>query len=249
MSIYLYSGTPGSGKSYEAVRVAMANLKRGLFVIANFALNFTKKHIQKGYDQRFFYMTNEEITVKSLVEFAIKNDMVKNKKEHQCMVIIDEAGGRFNCRNYAEEGRQGWLDFFSQHMKIGFDFILVAQHDRMLDRQIRSVIETEFKFRQVNRYGFLVFLPFKIFVKVEYWYGIRSRVGSQFILFRKKVANYYDRFKMFTGFNIDSKLLKQIENDCKNDDEKIIETFKRQGKYNDKEIEKSVDVIFDDVAG
>lgn len=207
MSIYLYSGTPGSGKSYEAVNVVFGNLRRGMFVIANFDVNFTKKELKRGYDKRFFYYPISEITVEKLLEFAIMHGMVEKKAEHQCMVIIDEAGGRFNPRDYKESNRQVWIDFFSQHMKIGFDIILIAQMDRMIDRQIRGCIETEFKFRNINRFGPLAFLPMKVFAKVEYWYGVRERVGVEFRIFRKKLAKRYNRFKMFDGFKLSQELL------------------------------------------
>ena len=39
--------------------------------------------------------------------------------------------------------RRNWIDFFSQHRKVGHDFLLVAQNDRMIDRQIRGYIETK----------------------------------------------------------------------------------------------------------
>lgn len=211
MSVYLYSGTPGSGKSYEAVNVAYLNLKRGQFVIANFALNFSEKDILKGYDKKFFYWPNYQITVENLMRFAIEKGMIQKQQENQCMVIIDEAGGRFNTRNFLDRDRECWIDFFTQHMKMGFNVILVAQMDRMLDRQIRGLIETEFKFRQVNRFGPFAFLPFKVFVKVEYWYGVRIRVGSEFILFRMKKAKRYNRYKMFTGFKLSAELLKMID--------------------------------------
>lgn len=211
LSVYLYSGTPGSGKSYEAVLNAWRNCKKRRFVIANFALKFTAKEIAQGIDQYFFYWPNESITIENLMRFAIERGMIAKMQENQCMVIIDEAGGRYNARDFKNSDRTQWIDFFSQHMKMGFDFILVAQMDRMIDRQIRGVIETEFKFRNINRFGPFALLPIKVFVKVETWYGLRQRVGAEFRIFRWKVANRYDRFKMFTGFQMSADLIALIE--------------------------------------
>ena len=39
---------------------------------------------------------------------------------------------------------------FSQHRKLGYRVILIAQFDRMLDRQIRSVLEYEYIHRKVR---------------------------------------------------------------------------------------------------
>ena len=37
------------------------------------------------------------------------------------------------------------MTFFSQHRKLGFNIILITQSDRMLDKQIRSLVEDEVK--------------------------------------------------------------------------------------------------------
>ncbi|OPY59655.1 MAG: Zonular occludens toxin (Zot) [Pelotomaculum sp. PtaU1.Bin035] len=209
--IVLYSGTPGSGKSYHAVALVLRTLGWGRLVIANFALTFTEKQLKKGYDKRFYYMENEQININNLVEFALEHEMIEKKKESQCLVVIDEAGGRFNCREYGVKDRREWIDFFSQHRKLGFDFILVAQNDRMLDRQIRGYIETEKKHRKCNNFGPFALLPFPFFVAVEYWYTAKLRVASEFMIFRKKIAEQYDSMKMFNGFTLSAELLKRIE--------------------------------------
>lgn len=209
--ITLYSGTPGSGKSLHTIELIFRCLGWGRFVICNFPVKFTLREIQKGYDQRFIYWPNEEITVENLILFAIDHGMIEKGKESQCLVIIDEAGGRFNCREFQNADRRSWIDFFSQHRKLGFDFILVAQNDRMLDRQIRGYVETEKKHRKINNFGPFFFLPFPAFVAVEHWYTAKQRVGSEFFLFRKKWAEKYDSMKMFSGFVLSKELLAKIE--------------------------------------
>lgn len=209
--ITLYSGTPGSGKSLHAVSLALKVLAWDRIVIANFALKFTESQVRKGFDKRFFYLPNEEITIDNLILFAIDHGMIEKKKESQCLVIIDEAGGRFNCRDFKNSNRSEWIDFFSQHRKCGYDFLLVAQNDRMIDRQIRGYIETEKKHRKCNNFGPFFILPFPLFVAVEYWYTAKTRVGSEFFVFRKSIAERYDSMKMFSGFKLSEELLKKIE--------------------------------------
>ena len=46
--IYLYSGTPGSGKSLHTARVIYYSLKRGFPVIANFPINLDKIKCKKS---------------------------------------------------------------------------------------------------------------------------------------------------------------------------------------------------------
>lgn len=209
--ITLYSGTPGSGKSYHAVVTALRVLGWGRYVVANFPLSFTKKQLKKGYADRFFYKENKDITINSLIEFALEKGFLEKKKESQALVIIDEAGGRFNCREFGRSDRIEWLDFFSQHRKIGYDFILVAQNDRMIDKQIRVQIETEIKHRKINNFGPFWIFPIPLFICVEWWYAARQRVGSEFMIYRKSIASQYDSMKMFEGFKLSNELLQKIE--------------------------------------
>lgn len=231
--ITLYTGTPGSGKSFHSISLILRVLGWGRMVIANFPITFTPREIKKGYNQRFYYWPNEEITIENLIIFALETGMIEKHRESQCLVVIDEAGGRFNCRDFAKSDRRNWIDFFSQHRKVGYDFLLVAQNDRMLDRQIRGYIETEKKHRKTNNFGPFSFLPFTLFVAVEYWYTAKQRVTADFFFFRKKLANRYDSMRMFSGFTISPELIAKIE-------------ARRQGKTEEipEGLRTSVDVIY-----
>jgi len=212
MTIRLYSGTPGSGKSFCSIELITDYLQQKKDVISNFALKFSARQIKKGWQEKFNYWPNEEITINNLVEHAINNNYLEKRKESQCLVVIDEAGGRFNSRDFQQKDRMEWLDFFSQHAKLGYDFLLVAQMDRMIDRQIRGLIETEYIHRKINNFGPFRFLPFKVFVQVEYWYALKQRVKAEYYFFTKRTANMYDRYKMFSGFKLSDELLAKIEN-------------------------------------
>jgi zona occludens toxin len=217
--ITLYSGTPSSGKSYHAICLILRVLSWGRLVIANFSINFTAKQIARGYAERFIFVPNDELTIEYLVILALERHMIEARKESQALVVVDEAGGRFNVREgkgkkekgQEKEDRQEWCDFFSQHAKIGFDFLLIAQQDRMVDRQIRGFIEFETMHRKLNRFGPFAFMPFTMFVAVERWYQLNLKMGSDFMFFRKKVAAQYDRFKMFSGFKLSPVLMQKIE--------------------------------------
>lgn len=88
-----------------------------------------------------------------------------------------------------------WIKFFSQHRKFGFNVILIAQSDKMLDKQIRSLIEYDVKHIKMNN-GFFFFLPTS-FLAVEKWYGQRMKLGSQVIWYHKRIAALYDSYALF----------------------------------------------------
>ena len=132
--INLFSGTPGSGKSLYATYYLIRELKTGRGVIANFAINedFFKKPVN------FLYRDNSELTVPFLVQYS-KDNHIPNK-EHQTTVIIDEAGVKFNVRDWDVKDRIQWIKFFTLHRKLGYDFILISQFDKMLSVSIRALI-------------------------------------------------------------------------------------------------------------
>lgn len=195
--IWLYSGTPGSGKSlYSCYRIFFW-LKIGRRVIANYDLDFDVCPVR--HPSRFTYKSNFEITPDYLMNYAKENH--KPGVEGQTLIVIDEAGILFNSRDWSAVDRSRWIEFFSQHRKYGFDIILISQNDRMLDRQIRGFIESEYKFRNISNYGFLGLLLStifgKIFAYVEFWYPCRLRVSSTWFRLHHRKAKAYNSFKTF----------------------------------------------------
>lgn len=88
-----------------------------------------------------------------------------------------------------------WIKFFSQHRKLGYNVILIAQSDKMLDKQIRSLIEYDVKHIKMNN-SFFFFLPTS-FLAVEKWYGQHMKLGTQVIWYRKRIAAMYDSYALF----------------------------------------------------
>lgn len=162
--ITMYTGTPGSGKSYNACRRIFWRLKKKNHnqVIANFAVN--REYFEKyKFSGQFYHFWPEKLNVPNLIEFA--ETMHEPKKESQTLLVFDEASLIFNAREWAKDGdRKEWLSFFAQHRKFGYEIIFICQDDRQLDRQIRSLVEYEKIHRKVSNYKLLKYLPFTLFV-------------------------------------------------------------------------------------
>lgn len=187
--IYLYSGTPGSGKSYHAAADIYYRLRRAKKnrVIANFPIA-TKS-------SNFRYLDNSDLTVRRLTVYSRLYH--QPGVEGQTLVVIDEAQVIFNSRSWQSDGsaRMDWIKFFTQHRKLGFDFILIAQNDRMIDRQIRCLVEYEISHMKIGNY--FRFLPVTVFLAVQRWYGQKMKLGHEVIFYRKKIAALYDTMLMF----------------------------------------------------
>lgn len=192
--VILYTGTPGSGKSYHATQLVHRATRRKVNVIANFVINLPPK--QQPY---FYFIDNKQLKVKTLIEFSKEHH--KENKESQTIIIIDEAATIFNTRDSARKDRDSWIKFFSQHRKLGYDIILIAQNDRMLDRQIRANIEYHYIHRKLTNFGLKGFvircLLMKQFVCIHRWYGINEKVSCEYFRINRKVAASYDTFSLF----------------------------------------------------
>lgn len=197
--MYLYTGTPGSGKSlHTAENIYNALRYRKVPVIANFEINQDTKGIE-----RFIYQPNHKITPSYLYDFAKDYWQGSKPKEDEILLVIDEAQLVFNSRSWQTGQRMDWIEFFSQHRHFGYKIILVCQFDRMIDRQIRSLVEIEINHRRLDNYGIkgkLLSLPFrgKLIAAIKYYYGLNEKVGQEWILPKKrylKLYNSYNRFK------------------------------------------------------
>ena len=199
MAIIVYTGTPGSGKSYHAAKDIVRRLKKGGGLITNFPVNEDYVEKKKTHVE---YWDNSEYSAERFVRYALEHHKIG--KEGQTLVVIDECQILFNCRDFGRKDRNEWVNLFAQHRKLGFNFILITQSDRFLDKQIRSLIEQEVRHRKLNNYGFgglLISLTFKTwFIAISYWYGGNKLIiGKEIFAYSKKYENIYDSYKLFSS--------------------------------------------------
>lgn len=199
--ISLYSGTPGSGKSLHVASRIYWKLRRGLPVIANF--DFAADRVRgRGRGGEFIQRNNDELDPAWLRAYSGEYFKTHRFKEETILLVIDEAQLMFNAREWSAAGRAEWLSFFTQHRKFGYEVILVAQFDRMLDRQIRSLLEYEYIHRKVSNFGLMGWLLSiwtlgRLFCAVKMWYPLREKVSADWFVARKKYYSLYDTYKHF----------------------------------------------------
>lgn len=193
--IYLYTGTPGSGKSLRVAQIIYRRLRSNKRVIANFNIDITKIKGKKVFSDNFLYMNNVDISPRALIDYA--KEYHELGKENQTTLIIDEAQLLFNSREFSQKGRLEWISFFTQHRKLGFKIILITQFDKMIDKQIRSLIEIEYHCYKVNNFSMFWWLPFSLFHEKESHYTLNIPTGKGFFLYRKKYGSIYNTFEIF----------------------------------------------------
>lgn len=207
MSIELYTGFVGSGKSYAAVKrgTVISDSPLGKrWVIANFPIKPKEKmfnmfrKVKKFNEPRWIYKSNEDLTPKFLIEKSM--EMGWNKKESSCLIIFDESSIPFNSRNWNDKGRLEWIKFLTQSRKFGYDFIFITQDANMIDKQIRALCEYEVKHKRMNNYivfKFLSLFRITLFAGISYWNGIKGRGTLSLYLYRSSVAERYDTLNLF----------------------------------------------------
>lgn len=213
--IYLYSGVPGSGKSYHMAKdIKNYIIDKKLYCISNVQIDYNKLCKFTAVKpsearKRLFCLDNDEITVDYLKDFSRR--YLQRGKENQCLLVFDEAGDKFNPRTWDSPDRAEWLKFFRVHRHYGYKILLVAQHDRYIDRQIRGCIQTEVEhrsFKYYHTFGFILYKLFGgLFQTIQFNYPMKgqsrssARESGSIIRLRKSIANIYDTFACFDEFD------------------------------------------------
>lgn len=199
--IYLYTGTPGSGKSLHVAKLIYTLLYRDKPVICNFEIN--TQYVK--HPEQFLLLENEDLTPDRLRAYAREYFAGKRIKEGAITLVIDECQMMFNAREWGKGNRSEWNKFFQVHRHFGYDIILVAQFDTMIDRQIRSLVEYETIHRCVSNFGlkgkifsWLLLAP-TLFMAVQRWYPMKERIGSNLFRLEKRYYRLYDTFLSFDG--------------------------------------------------
>lgn len=202
--IELYSGTPGSGKSLHVANKIYQWLHRWKApVIGNFSFNAYACN-PKGWGS-YLEVNNSQLTPDFLIYFSEKYKELRGWQtvpEEHILVVIDEAQILYNAREWSKGDRAPWISFFTQHRKLGYRVILIAQFDRMLDRQIRSVIEYEYIHRKVKNIGFGGTL-FNIasggglHIAVKIYKPLNEKVESEWFKGNKFLYGLYDSYTRF----------------------------------------------------
>ena len=200
--IYLYSGTPGSGKSSDAVRFIRQYLyKTDGLVISNFAF---ARPFPWGTKADVYEVDNVDLTPRLIVSKVMPKIKGKRVKENSYLLVIDEAQLKFNNRDWNDQERAAWISFFTQHRKLGFDVLLICQFSGMLDKQIRPLIEYEVIHRKFSSFGIVskiistLFLN-RLYARVLFYMPTKTRIAGGFYLLLPYMCKFYDSHALFSG--------------------------------------------------
>lgn len=183
MSIYVYSGVPGSGKTYHAVRDMRFN---GAPVITN--INATTANTA--------VLPLSSITPELLTSYSHHYFTTHKYRENALLLVIDEAQLLFNSRTWNDDSRFRWLEFLSQHRKFGYRIILVCQAIDMIDKQFRCLVEFDVRHKALSNVSLffraVATLGFRLTCANTYYYGTDVRISRSFYPISRRTYRFYD---------------------------------------------------------
>lgn len=194
MSVTLYTGSPGSGKSLHCTEVIIKALQKGINVISNYSIAIERVEGVRG---KYVNKSDDTITVKFLIEFA--KEFHEKGKEGQTIVVIDEAQLKFNSRAWQSKDRTDWNKFFTVHRHLGYEVILATQKDSFLDSQIRGLIEYELNHKNLKKSKLGDIFPFmpNWFICIKTWYHSKMKINVNYFFMKQYVIDSYDSYVMF----------------------------------------------------
>jgi len=219
MTIFAMQGTPGSGKSAVVIADMAEFLLSGGTVATNFSLadnwldiiasSSVKYHLADSEGKEKFrrslhgraWKIGTHDTIYQLSK-TFKTDG-KRVKEGMGRLYLDEAQLLFNSRNWQKN--YGFLEFFTQHRKLGWDVWLVTHMLDMIDSQIRGLVEIEYRLRNMQKIRLPVIgcpvWPFPLFLSVSRYAGISAGAGQihnrRLWSLHRQYRDVYDTMEIF----------------------------------------------------
>jgi len=225
--IQVVQGSLGSGKSAIAMLSLVEQLQAGGVVACNFTLtpdwatDLANQHIfcrfgwrdpyprAKSFWERAFKIGNPESMIELSGDRGSNLEKLcvgkrKGKREGKGLLIIDDCHHFFNARTFA--ANKGYVSFFANARKYGWRTILITHNIENIDKQIRSYVEIEARFRNLQK----VTIPwtpipispfFPLFLVRRKYYGLGPGTGSNHSLdlypFDTRIARLYDTLERF----------------------------------------------------
>lgn len=223
--IEICQGTPGSGKSAAAVARAIMHLKKGGVVAANFSLvdGWANEIARHNFVARFsnekrykiasslhprFYRVNSLTAIQKINPRKEAVGLHKDKggySEGAGLLILDEAQLIFNSRKW--DKNFDWIQFFTQHRKLGWHVVLIAHTIEMIDGQIRPLAEYASTFRNMQKLKIpivgLPMSPIPMFIVIRRYAGLGA--GASVVADRELyplplwAARLYDSLEVFSA--------------------------------------------------
>lgn len=224
--IQVVQGSLGSGKSMVGLIEAIYQLRAGGVVACNFTFTDRWAYDLAGQDVRVFLGMRDRLKLAQSYFsrcFKIGNpdsmrelsgDKGKNlarlcegklrtAREGKGLLILDDCHHFFNSRTFL--ANKDYVTFFANARKYGWRTLLITHSIENIDKQIRSYVEIESRFRNLKKVRIpllgLPLSPIPAFAIVRRYAGLGPGSGSihsrDLYFFDKRAARLYDTLERF----------------------------------------------------
>jgi len=231
--IQVVQGSLGSGKSLVAVIEAIYQLRAGGVVATNFSFSRNWAWDLAGQDLWVKLGMKDRMTfAKDLYRRCFKighpesmkelsgdrgsglaslcTGKLRNAREGKGLLILDDCHHFFNSRTFAKN--TDYVTFFANARKYGWRTLLITHSIDNIDKQIRSYVEIEARFRNLQKFRLpiigLPLSPIPCFLIVRRYAGLGPGAGSihskDLYWFDKGAARLYDTLERFGEQELDS---------------------------------------------
>lgn len=182
--IYAVTGTPGSGKSWYAVRRICQALIDGKPVATNVPLRPGWAHELARRNPRHRLTRGGVDRAAAKYERLLlqldprhPDDLMKvrlnGSGEGRGIAVLDEAHEWLNSRMWADGDRKEFVAWFSTHRHYGWDVYLLTQYLDSIDKQVRDRVEWHISVRNLRnaRVAGVRIFPFSLFLAIHLWAG------------------------------------------------------------------------------
>lgn len=154
MSIVAFTGTPGSGKSYDAVSKIIDNLRMGRMVFTNI------RGLNEPQCLRMIQMLTglSDCWLEHYLHFFddVQAQSFWDHVPPGSMIVLDEVQNLFNARDWQSRKNVMFNAWASTHRHLGFELILITQSIMRLDTAVRALVEWTYLYRKMNFFGSFV---------------------------------------------------------------------------------------------
>jgi zona occludens toxin (predicted ATPase) len=157
--IICFEGTPGSGKSYEAVKKIVDNLKLGRTVYTN--IDGFDDPSNRESIKSYCGLDDYELQTRLLfLPYYLIHEFWNHIKTGS-LVVLDEVHKYFSSRDWQKSSNQEFANWASTHRHYGFDVVLITQNIGKVDAHVRGLIEWTYRYRKLNMFGSAVKMKYK----------------------------------------------------------------------------------------
>jgi len=230
--IQVVQGSLGSGKSLVAVIEAIYQLRAGGVVASNFSFSPNWAWDLAGQDLKVMLGFKDRVKwardlysrcfkighPDSMIELSgdrgtglakLCSGKLKNSREGKGLLILDDCHHFFNARTFT--ANKDYVTFFANARKYGWRTLLITHSIDNIDKQIRSYVEIESRFRNLQKFRVPILgiplSPIPCFLIVRRYAGLGPGSGSihskDLYWFDKGAARLYDTLERFGEHDLD----------------------------------------------